>query len=194
VSCTTFWPLPWRSRSQHDFAAKSCPVHNFIIWSWILKLLHRNDHHIETMCHAQHLGRYLEGHSMTWQQNHVRPITLLLEVGYNNYFTAMITILNQRVTCNIWVLLWRSRSQHDLAAKLCLAHVFLLCYLKSNFTTISQKWSPYWDNVSCTTFLHFELCLWHNSDTTRDIPSCVQNLFGEHHLVQLALVSKGIIF
>jgi hypothetical protein len=39
-------------------------------------------------------------------------------------------------------------------------------------------------------FLHFELCLRlrHNSDTTRGIPSCVQNLFGEHHPVQLALV------
>ena len=31
------------------------------------KLFHRNDHHIETMCRAQHLGCYLEGqgHSMT---------------------------------------------------------------------------------------------------------------------------------
>jgi hypothetical protein len=45
--------------------------------------------------------------------------------------------------------------------------------------------------VLCTIFglfLHFELCLWHNSDTTRGIPSCVQNLFGEHHPVQPALV------
>jgi hypothetical protein len=66
-----------------------------------------------------------------------------------------------------------------------------LCYLKSDFTTISQKWSPYWDNVSSATFrlfLHFELCLCHNSDTTRGIPSCVHNLFGEHHPVQPALV------
>jgi len=35
------------------------------------------------MCHAQHLSHYLEGqgHSMTLQQNRVRPITLLFEVN-----------------------------------------------------------------------------------------------------------------
>jgi len=62
-----FGSLPWRSRSQHDLAAKSCPAYNFVIWSPISKLFHRNDHHIETTCHTQHLGRYLEGqgHSMT---------------------------------------------------------------------------------------------------------------------------------
>ena len=34
--------------------------------------------------HAHHLGLYLEGqgHSMTLKQNHVRPITLLYEVGF----------------------------------------------------------------------------------------------------------------
>jgi len=57
------------------------------------------------MCHAQHLGRYLEGqgHSMTLQQNSVRPTTLLYEVGFYKYFTEMITILRQCVTRNIWV-------------------------------------------------------------------------------------------
>jgi len=59
---------------------------------------HRNDHYIETTCHVQDLGRYLEGqgHSMTMQQNHVRSITLLLEVIFDNYFTEMITI---EMTC-----------------------------------------------------------------------------------------------
>jgi len=68
----------------HYLEAKLCRVHNFVIWSQILKLLHRNDRHIETTCHAQHLGRYLkgQGHSMTLKQNHVRPITLLFEVGF----------------------------------------------------------------------------------------------------------------
>jgi hypothetical protein len=39
-------------------------------------------------CRAQHLARYLEGqgHSMTLQQNHVRHITSLFEVGFYNYF------------------------------------------------------------------------------------------------------------
>jgi len=78
VACT-FGSLPWWSRSQHDLAAKLCPAHNFNIWSQISKIFHRNDHHIETLCCAQHLGHYIEGqgHSMTLQQNHVRPITLL---------------------------------------------------------------------------------------------------------------------
>jgi len=46
VSRTTFGLLPLRSRSQHDLAAKSCPAHNFVIWSRISKIFHRNDHHI----------------------------------------------------------------------------------------------------------------------------------------------------
>jgi len=71
-----------------------CPPKN---WSWISKLLYRNDHHVESMCRAQHLGR------MTLQQNRVRPITLLFEIGFRKYFTEMITILRQRVARNNWV-------------------------------------------------------------------------------------------
>jgi hypothetical protein len=129
VSRETLGSLPWRSRSQHDLAAKSSPVHNFVIWGRILQLFHKNDH-----------------------------------LYWDNVSRATFRSLP-----------WRSRSQHDLAAK----SSTWLRYLKSDFTTISQKWSPYWDNVSRTTLgliLHFELCLWQNSDTTRGIPSCVQNL------------------
>jgi len=95
VSWAWFGSLPWRSTSQHDLAAKSCPPHIFIIWSWILKLFHRNNHHIETTCREQHLGQYLEGQSnrINLQQNRVRSKTY--------------------------------------------------CYLKSDFTTISQKWTLY---------------------------------------------------
>jgi hypothetical protein len=56
VPHATFGSLPWRSRSCHDLAAKSCPAHYFIIWSRILQLFHKNDHNIETMCCAQYLG------------------------------------------------------------------------------------------------------------------------------------------
>ena len=86
----TFGSIPWRSRSQHGLAAKSCPAHNFVISSRILKIFHRNDHQIETTSRAQHLGRYLEGqgHTMTLQQNHVRPKNLnlksLLKLFYRN--------------------------------------------------------------------------------------------------------------
>ena len=70
--------------SQHDLTAKSCPAHNIVILSRNLQLFHRNDHHIETMCRVQNLGRYLEGqgHSMTLQKNRVRPITFLFKVGF----------------------------------------------------------------------------------------------------------------
>jgi len=47
----TFGSLPWRSRSQHDHAAKTWSTHKFVIWSRILQLFDRNDHHIEMMCH-----------------------------------------------------------------------------------------------------------------------------------------------
>jgi len=87
------------------FAAKFSPAHNFVIRSPILKLLHRNDHHIETPCRKQHLGRYLEaqGHSMTLQQNLVRPINLFFEVPFQNYCKEMITMFRRRVASNIWV-------------------------------------------------------------------------------------------
>jgi len=56
------------------------------------------------MCRPQHLGHYLkgQGHSMTLQQNCVRPITLLLKVIFRNDFTEMITILRRHVTFKIW--------------------------------------------------------------------------------------------
>jgi len=84
VSRARFGSLPWRSRSQHDHAAKSCPPHNFFFLSLILKLFYRNDHHIEMTCRAQQLGRYLEGqgHSMTLLQKRVRPIILSFIVGF----------------------------------------------------------------------------------------------------------------
>ena len=58
-----------------------------MIWSRILQLFHRNDHHVKTMCRMQHVGCYLEGqgHSMTLQQNRVWLKTLLFEVGFYNY-------------------------------------------------------------------------------------------------------------
>jgi hypothetical protein len=144
-SRATFGSLPWRSRSQHDLAAKSCPALNFVIWSRIKKLLHRNNQHIETTCRAQHLGGYLEGqgHSMTLQQNCVRPITSLFEVGFYNYFREMITILRKCVPRNIWVVftlcLW-----HNSDTVYQQAHQIGLCMVKldSNhwLLTLKQEW------------------------------------------------------
>jgi hypothetical protein len=75
VSRATFGSLPWRPRSQHDLAAKSCPAHNFVNWTRILQIFHRNDHHIETMCRAQHLGWF-------YTLNFVWDITLTLQEVY----------------------------------------------------------------------------------------------------------------
>jgi len=123
----TNWSLPWRSRSQHDLASKSCPAHNFVIWSQILKLFHRIDHHIETTCGAQHLGHYLEGqgHSMTLHQNRVRPITLFLKSDFKLFHRNDHHI---KTTCRapIGLLPWRSRSHHDLALKSCPANNFVI--------------------------------------------------------------------
>jgi hypothetical protein len=128
VSHATFGWLPWRSRSQHDLAAKLCLAHNFVIWSWILQLFHRNDHHIETTCHVQHLGRYLEGqcHSMTLHQNCVQPITMLFEVGFFNFSQKWSPYWDDMLHATFGSLPWKSMSQHDLAAKLCPAHNYVI--------------------------------------------------------------------
>jgi hypothetical protein len=51
-----FWVATLKVRVTHDLAAKLCPAHNFVISSRIFQLFHRNDHHIEKTCGAQHLG------------------------------------------------------------------------------------------------------------------------------------------
>ena len=104
-----------------------------------------------TYC-KQNLGRHLEGqgHSMTLQQNRVRPLTLLCEVGFYKLFTKMITILRRCVWRNILVATLKVKA----IGWPCSKNVFgpLHCYLKFYFKTISQKWSPYWEAVSCANF------------------------------------------
>ena len=90
-----FGSLPWRLRSQRDIAAKSCPAHNFVIWSRVSKIFHKNDHHIETTCRPQMWIATLKV-KVTLQQNRVRPITLWFEVEFYNYFTGIITILRRQ--------------------------------------------------------------------------------------------------
>jgi len=151
VSRATFWSLPLRSRCN---LAKSCPAQNFVIWSQILEIFYVIDHHIDTTCRAQHLGRYPEGqgHSMTFQRNCLRPITLLFEVEFYNYFTGMITILRQRVACNIWVATMKAKVTAWPCSKIVSGPK--VCYLKSDFTTTFDK-----------------------------LLLCVQYLFGQHYPV-----------
>jgi len=66
------------------YVPNSCQALNRVISSQIFTLFHRNNHHIETTCRVQNLDCYLlgQGHSMTLQQNRVRPITLLFKVRF----------------------------------------------------------------------------------------------------------------
>jgi len=78
-----------------------------------------------------------QGHSMTFQRNRVPPITLWLEVEFYNYFTWMITILRQSVACNIWVATLKANVTAWPCNKIVSGQK--LCYLKSDFTTTSDK-------------------------------------------------------
>ena len=148
MSRATFGSLPWRSRSQHDLAAK-CPANNFVIWSQISKIFHRNDHHMEKRCHAQHLGPFLEGqgHSATLQKNSVRPITLLFEVRFWNNFTKMITILRRRVSGNIWAATLKVKVTVWPKSKIVSGP--LLCYFKSDFTFFLHKINDHHIETTC---------------------------------------------
>jgi len=150
MSRTIFGLLPLRSRSQHDLAAKSCPAHNFVIWSRISKIFHRNDYHIATTCHTQHLGCYIEGqgHSMTFQQNCFRLITLLFEVDLKTISLEWSPYWDDVPSATFRLLPWRSRWQQDLTANSCLAYNFVIW---SRILQFLHKWSSYWD-VSRATF------------------------------------------
>jgi len=84
-------------------------------------------------------GCYLEGqgHSMTFQQNSFRPITLWFVVEFYNYFTGMITLLRQRDACNILVATLKAKVTAWPCSKIVSGPK--LCYLKSDFTTTFDK-------------------------------------------------------
>jgi len=93
-----------------------------------------NDHHVETTCHAQHLGATLKVKVTVgpFSQNSFRPITLWFEVEFYNYFTGMITILKQLVMCYL--------EGHGHSMTLQQNRVWpKLCYLKLYFMTTFDK-------------------------------------------------------
>jgi len=102
-----FGSLLWSSRSQNDIAAKSCPTHNFVIWSRIYKLIHGNDHRIKIyiMCRTQYLGHILYG-EMSQSDLAAKSCpahNFVFWIWILKLFTEIITILRQRVACNIRV-------------------------------------------------------------------------------------------
>jgi len=66
---------------------------------------------------------YLEGqgHSMTFQQNRVWPITLWIEVEIYNFSQEWSPYWDNLTHATFGLLPWRPRSRHDFAAKSCLA-------------------------------------------------------------------------
>ena len=62
----------------------------------------------------------------------------------------MITILRRRVAYNIWVATLKVKVTAWPNSKIMSSPQ--LCYLKSDFKTISHKWSPYGDEVTRATF------------------------------------------
>ena len=79
-------------------------------------------------CHEQHFSRYAEGqgHTMTLQQNRVRSIALLLKVRFTTISQKWSPYWDDMSRTALGSLPWRSRSQHDLVAKTCLAHNFVI--------------------------------------------------------------------
>jgi len=123
-----FGLLPWRSRSQLDLAAKSCPVHNFVSWSQIFKLFHINDHHIETMCHCNLWVTTLKVKVTAWPCSKSCPVlnfliwSRILKIYHRNDHHIEAVCCTQ----HFGLLPWRSRSQHDLAAKSYPAYNFVI--------------------------------------------------------------------
>jgi len=124
----TFGPLPWRSRSQHYLAAKSCTAYNFVIWSQILKIFHRNDHHIEMTCRAQIWVATLKVKVTAW------PCSQIVSGQKLSYLISNFGKISQKWSSYLadvslptfGSLPWRSRSNYDLAAKSCPAHNFVI--------------------------------------------------------------------
>jgi len=112
----------------HNKAVESCPAHNFVIWSRISKIFHRNDNHIETTCRAQIWVTTLKDKVTTWPCSKIVSGQLLCYLKSN--FTTILQEWSsywENVSHAIFGSLpWRSKSQHDLAAKLCPAHNFVI--------------------------------------------------------------------
>jgi len=77
MSHSKFGLLPWRSRSQHDLSAKSCPAHNLVIWCQISQLFYIIDHHIDTtVARTRTLLFAVEFYNYFWQTTSLCPIPI----------------------------------------------------------------------------------------------------------------------
>ena len=117
-----------------------------------------NDHHVETTCRAQYLGRYLEGqgHSMTFKQNSFRPITFLI-------WSRILQLFH--------------RNDHHLETTCHEQH--LSCYLEGQGHSMKLQHNRVWPKTLFD--VGFHNYFW---QTTFDkLLLCVQYLFGKHYPV-----------
>jgi hypothetical protein len=136
--------------SIRTYVPNSCPAHNLVIYSQILQLFNRNDQHIETMCSAT-FG------SLPWRSSSKHDLAANRVQPNNFVIWSLILQLFHRNDHNIETMcrvqhIWVTTLKVKVTAWPCSKIVFgsYLCYLKSDFTIISQKWSPYWDVLHAT--------------------------------------------
>jgi hypothetical protein len=134
-----FWGA-YSRRVVRQSVPNLCQAHNFVIWSRILKLFHRKD-------------RYLEGqvHSMT--------LIAAKSCPTNNFFvwSRILKLFHRndhhiKMTCRAEHLgRYLEGEGHSMTLQQNRVRPITLLF-KSDLATISQKWSPYWDDVSGATF------------------------------------------
>ena len=115
MSHSKFGLLPWRSRSQHDLSAKSCPAHNLVIWSQISQLFYIIDHHIDTTVERTRTLLFaVEFYNYFWQTTSLCPIPIrgalpgstgscVINILVCDIYTRVCHML---MHFNIWHLYW----------------------------------------------------------------------------------------
>ena len=134
----------WFSTFMHTFLVKTIGI---ISYCWTLMPLLISHCCLFTLMLFSYSRRVVRpsvsqsvSQSVRTSRIRVRPITLLFEVGFPNCFTEMITIVQGCVARNIWVSTLKVKVTAWPWSKIVSGPYF--CYLKSDFQTVSQKWSP----------------------------------------------------
>ena len=129
----------------------------------------------------QHYGWYLEGqgYCMTLQQNHVRPITSLFEIGFYNCFWQTTSL------CPIPL-----RVALPGSTSSCLVYVYSTEELPTHHIHIVTSWVP-------TTFaLHRTTTLSKSQETLPNLPTNLQSMHwpGYMYLILAMITTNGHTF
>jgi len=138
--------LPWhmalllsRSLTLSSASGYKQTLQNVFIIACLIDLLQSIDHFHILVCSPNNFGGAYSRRLVRLSVSpiRVRPITLLFEVGFRNYFTEMTTMLKQSVPRNICVPTLKVKVTAQPFSKIVSGQ--LLCYLKSVFENISKK-------------------------------------------------------